>query len=69
MIAARRLFVVRSKEKNAMKKLIPLMLGVALAVCSVAPTFAQEQQTTKSGKKKKGGKKKGTTEQPKANLR
>jgi hypothetical protein len=67
MIAARRLFVLSSKEKNAMKKLIPLMLGLGLLVGSVAVTSAQEQQTTKQ--KKKGKKKKGTEEPPKGNLR
>jgi hypothetical protein len=45
-----------------MKKLMTLMLGMALAFGSVAVTFAHD-----SGKKKKGKKKK--SEEPKKDLR
>ena len=41
-----------------MKKLLPLMLGMALAIGSVAVTFAQDQPKQETGKKKKGKKKK-----------
>ena len=49
-----------------MKKLITLMLGMALAFGSVAVTFAQDQPKDE-GKKKKGKKKK--SEEPKKDLR
>jgi hypothetical protein len=49
-----------------MKKLMTLMLGMALLFGSVAVTFAQDQKT-EEGKKKKGKKKKG--EEPKKDLR
>jgi hypothetical protein len=48
------------KERNAMKKLMTLMLGLTIAISTVAVSFAQEP-TKKEGKKKggkKGGKKK-----------
>jgi len=52
-----------------MRKLLPLMVGVALAVGSVAPAFAQEpQKQDDEGGKKKGKKKKGG-EEPKKDLR
>ena len=41
-----------------MKKLMTLMLGMALAFGSVAVTFAQDQPKQDEGKKKKGKKKK-----------
>jgi hypothetical protein len=52
-----------------MKKLMTLMLGMALAFGSVAVTFAQDQapKTDEGGKKKKGKKKK--AEEPKKDLR
>ena len=50
-----------------MKKLMTLMLGMALAFGSVAVTFAQDQPKTDESKKKKGKKKK--TEEPKKDLR
>ena len=50
-----------------MKKLMTLMLGMALAFGSVAVTFAQDQPKQEEGKKKKGKKKK--TEEPKKDLR
>jgi hypothetical protein len=51
-----------------MKKLMTLMLGMALAFGSVAVTFAQDQPKQDEGtKKKKKGKKK--TEEPKKDLR
>ena len=43
-----------------MKKLLTLMLGLALAIGSVSATFAQEQKK-EEGKKKKGKKKKDDT--------
>jgi hypothetical protein len=49
-----------------MKKLMTLMLGMALAFGTVAVTFAQDQPT--KTEKKKSGKKKGSkkkTEEPK----
>ena len=49
-----------------MKKLMTLMLGMALLFGSVAVTFAQDQKQ-EEGKKKKGKKKKG--EEPKKELR
>ncbi len=51
-----------------MKKLMTLMLGLSLALGSVAVTFAQDQGTKTEGKKKgkkKGGKKKSGDEAPK----
>jgi hypothetical protein len=44
-----------------MKKLMTLMLGLALAIGSVAVTFAQDtpKKEDNGGKKKKGKKKKG----------
>ena len=50
-----------------MKKLVTLMLGMALAFGSVAVTFAQDQPKQEEGKKKKGKKKK--AEEPKKDLR
>jgi hypothetical protein len=50
-----------------MKKLMTLMLGMALAFGSVAVTFAQDQPKQDEGKKKKGKKKK--SEEPKKDLR
>jgi len=48
-----------------MKKLMTLMLGMALAFSTVAVTFAQDapkkEDTGKKGGKKKGGKKKEET--------
>jgi len=49
-----------------MKKLMPLMLGMALLFGSVAVTFAQDQKQ-EEGKKKKGKKKK--SEEPKKDVR
>ena len=49
-----------------MKKLMTLMLGMALLFGSVAVTFAQDQKQ-EEGKKKKKGKKK--TEEPKKDAR
>jgi hypothetical protein len=49
-----------------MKKLMTLMLGMALLFGSVAVTFAQDQKQDE-GKKKKGKKKK--SEEPKKDLR
>jgi hypothetical protein len=51
-----------------MKKLMTLMLGVGLAVSSVAVMFAQDQPKQEDGKKKKKGKKK-TDDDTKKNLR
>ena len=50
-----------------MKKLMTLMLGLTLAIGSVAVTFAQDQPKQDEGKKKKGKKKK--DEEPKKDLR
>ena len=50
-----------------MKKLMTLMLGMALAFGTVAVTFAQDQPKGEEGKKKKGKKKK--SEEPKKDLR
>jgi hypothetical protein len=50
-----------------MKKLMTLMLGMALAFGSVAVTFAQDQPKQDEGKKKKGKKKK--SDEPKKDLR
>ncbi|MBV8728448.1 MAG: hypothetical protein JO336_01435 [Acidobacteriia bacterium] len=50
-----------------MKKLMTLMLGMALTFGAVAVTFAQDQPKTDSTKKK--GKKKKGTEEPKKDLR
>jgi uncharacterized protein HemX len=41
-----------------MKKLLPLMLGMALAFGTVAVSFGQDQPKQDTGKKKKGKKKK-----------
>jgi Ni/Co efflux regulator RcnB len=51
-----------------MKKLMTLMLGMALAFGSVAVTFAQDQPKTDDTKKKKK-KKKSTDDTKKSNLR
>ena len=51
-----------------MKKLMTLMLGMALAFGSVAVTFAQDQPKKEEEGKKKGKKKKGD-EEPKKELR
>jgi hypothetical protein len=48
-----------------MKKLMTLMLGMALTFGSVAVTFAQDQPKTDDSGKKKKGKKKKTDETPK----
>jgi hypothetical protein len=45
------------KEKNAMKKLMTLMLGLCLAMGTVAVSFADDQPKTEKKKGKKGGKK------------
>lgn len=50
-----------------MKKLMTLMLGLTLALGSVAVTFAQDQPKQEEGKKKKGKKKK--SEEPKKETR
>jgi hypothetical protein len=51
-----------------MKKLMTLMLGLTLAIGSVAVTFAQDQpKKEEDGKQKKGKKKK--SEEPKKDLR
>ena len=50
-----------------MKKLMTLMLGLTLALGSVAVTFAQNQPKQEDGKKKKGKKKK--SEEPKKDAR
>src|SRR5260370_7862906 len=47
----------RSHRRNAMKKLMTLMLGLSLAFTTVAVTFAQD--TPKKEEKKSGGKKGG----------
>jgi hypothetical protein len=56
MMAADDKLVVITR-RDAMKKLIPLMLGLVLAIGSVAVTFAQEtpkkEDTGKKKKKKK----------------
>ena len=41
-----------------MKRLMTLMLGMALAFGTVAVSFAQDAPKKEEGKKKKGGKKK-----------
>jgi hypothetical protein len=51
-----------------MKKLMSLMLGLALITGSVAVTFAQEPKKEDEGGKKKKGKKKGD-EEPKKETR
>jgi hypothetical protein len=51
-----------------MKKLMTLMLGMALAFGSVAVTFAQDAPKKEEEGKKKGKKKKGD-EEPKKELR
>jgi hypothetical protein len=53
--------LVSIEEKTIMKKLMTLMLGLAFAFATVAPTFAQDtpkKEEKKESKKKKGGKKK-----------
>jgi hypothetical protein len=50
-----------------MKKLMTLMLGLTLALSSVAVTFAQEEGKKEEEGKKKGKKKK--SEEPKKDLR
>jgi len=50
-----------------MKKLTTLMLGLTLAIGSVAVTFAQEEPKKEEEGKKKGKKKK--SEEPKKDLR
>ena len=42
-----------------MKKLMTLMLGLSLAIGSVAVTFAADEKKAEDGKGKKKGKKKG----------
>jgi hypothetical protein len=44
-------------QENSMKKLVSIMLGLALACTTVSVTFAESAQK-KAGKKKGGGKKK-----------
>ena len=51
-----------------MKKLMTLMLGLTLALGSVAVTFAQDAPKKEEDGKKKGKKKKGD-EEPKKELR
>ena len=51
-----------------MKKLMTLMLGLTLAIGSVAVTFAQDAPKKEEEGKKKGKKKKGD-EEPKKDLR
>ena len=51
-----------------MKKLMTLMLGLTLAIGSVAVTFAQDAPKKEEEGKKKGKKKKGD-EEPKKELR
>jgi len=53
-----------------MKRLMTVMLGMSLAIGSLAPAFAQEKKegTEDTGKKKKGKKKK-EGEEPKKDLR
>jgi hypothetical protein len=58
--------VFPKRERDAMKKLMTLMLGMALAFGTVAVTFAQDAPKKEEGKKKKGKKKK---EEPPKNLR
>jgi hypothetical protein len=41
-----------------MKKLLPLMLGMAMAIGTVSVAFSQDQPKQDTGKKKKGKKKK-----------
>ena len=50
-----------------MKKLMTLMLGLALAFGTVAASYAQDQPKKDDSKKKKGKKKKG--EEPKKDTR
>jgi hypothetical protein len=63
MIAHRRYQIVsKNKEKNRMKKLMTMMLGLALLTGTVAISFAQDTKTDstmKKGKKGKKGSKKG----------
>jgi hypothetical protein len=56
------------KEKNAMKKLMSLMLGLALVSGSVVVIFAQDAPKKEEEGKKKKGKKKGG-EEPKKETR
>lgn len=51
-----------------MKRLLPLMLGLTLALGSVAVTFAQETKKEEDTTKKKKGKKK-KAEEPKKETR
>ncbi|MBV9506063.1 MAG: hypothetical protein JO323_13765 [Acidobacteriia bacterium] len=51
-----------------MKKLMTLMLGMALAFTSIAVTFAQDQPKSDDDTKKKKGKKK-KSDEPKKDLR
>jgi len=48
-----------------MKKLMTIMLGLCLAMGTVAVSFADDQPKTEKKKGKKGGKKGGSTEQKK----
>jgi hypothetical protein len=52
---------------DVMKRLMTLMLGLTLAIGSVAVTFAQEEPKKEEEGKKKGKKKK--SEEPKKDLR
>ena len=60
--------VVAIHKEKSMKKLVTLMLGLSLAMGSVAVAFAQDQpKKEEEGKKKKGKKKK--DEEPKKEAR
>ena len=60
MIAHRRQDRLNHKEeKIAMKKLMTLMLGLALVTGTVAVSFAQDTKSDDTSKKKSKGKKKG----------
>ena len=52
----------QSQRRNAMKKLMTLMLALSFLGATVAISFADEKQDT-TQKKKKGKKKKSDTEQ------
>jgi|GraSoiStandDraft_5_1057265.scaffolds.fasta_scaffold3569677_1 hypothetical protein len=56
--------VSKNQEILVMKKLMTLMLGLSLALGSVAVSFAQD--TTKKSSKKKSSKKKKSTDTTKA---
>jgi uncharacterized metal-binding protein len=52
--------LVATIRRDVMKKLFPLMLGLVLAIGSVAVTFAQDTATKSDTTKKKKKKKKST---------